>query len=469
MPSISSMGAGSGIDIRSLIDKLVAAEGEARVKKLDKDESTKLNKITGYSNLKNALGDFKQSLSTLKDIDELTKRTATSQDNAIFTASVKSSNIKSASYNIQVNSLAKAQKSASVDFASPSSVVGTGTLIFTIDGTSYSLDIGTQNQSLSGIKDKINESFSDVGVSANLVTVDSGTRLILSAKKTGLDNSFTVSVTGDSDADNTDNTGLSQLITSKLTVLQAASDASIKIDNLTVTASENNIEDAIEGVTINLVKADPNIDYKMNLTLDKASTASKITQFVNSYNSAISIITDLSGYQSNGFEGQAGVLIGDATVRGIQASLRKEINTAISTETTIGFKLLSQIGITTNAKTGELEINSAKLQASLDKDYDGVGKLFSNEEDGLAMRMDNALTAFTKTGGVLYSRIIGMNEGIIDIKKQRIDLEMRLQKLEQRLIAQFTAMDSIVSGLNSLGDFLKRAIDGLPEPNTIKK
>lgn len=469
MPSISSMGAGSGIDIRSLIDKLVAAEGESRVKKLDKDEATKLNKITGYSNLKSVLVDFKQSLYNLKDLDELTKRTATSSDASIYTATVNSSNIKSSSYNIQVNTLAKAQKLSSKDFASPSTLVGTGTLEFTIDQNVYSLEINTQNQSLSGIKDKINESFKEVGISASIVTVDTGTRLVLSAQKTGIANSFTVAVSQDSDANNSNNSGLSQLISSNLTVIQTASDAAVKIDNLVVTSSENSIEDAIEGVTINLLKADPNIDHGLTLSLDKASTQLKITQFVSSYNATLSMIKDLSGYESNGFEGQAGILIGDATVRGIQESLRKEFNTAISTNSAVGFKLLSQIGITTNAKTGELQIDALKLSKSLDNNLDEVGKLFANETDGLALRLDKSLNAYTQTGGVLYSRIIGMNESIIDIKKQRIDLEMRLQKLEQRLIAQFTAMDSIVSGLNNMGDFLKRAIDGLVEPNTIRK
>lgn len=469
MPSISSMGTGSGIDIRSLIDKLVAAEGEARVKKLDKDETTKLNKITGYSNLKNTLVDFKQSLYNLKNLDELTKRTASSADTSIYTAIVNSSNVKSSSYNIQVNTLAKAQKLSSIDFASSSTLVGTGTLEFTIDNTVYSLDINSQNQSLSGIKDKINETFKEAGISASLVTVDTGTRLILSAQKTGIENSFTVSVIQDGDSNNTNNAGLSQLISSNLTVIQAASDASIKIDNLTVTSSENSIEDAIEGVTINLIKADPNIDHNLSLSLDKSSTQSKITQFVNNYNATLSMIRDLSGYESNGFEGQAGVLIGDATVRSIQESLRKEFNTAISTNSAIGFKLLSQIGITTNAKTGELQIDDSKLSNSLDNNLDDVGNLFANETDGLALRLDKVLNAYTQTGGVLYSRIIGMNESIIDIKKQRIDLEMRLQKLEQRLISQFTTMDSIVSGLNSMGDFLKRTIDGLVEPNSIRK
>ncbi len=466
---ISSMGTGSGIDIRSLIDKLVASEGEARVKKLDKDEATKLNKISGYANFKNALVDFKQSLTGLKDIDELTKRIASSEDTSIFTARSNSNNIKSASYNIQVNSLAKAQKSSSKDFSSASTVVGTGTLAFTVDDTVYSLDINAQDQTLSGIKNKINESFSDVGISASLVTVDSGTRLVLSAKKTGIDNGFTVSVTNDGDANNMNNLGLSQLISSNLTVLQAASDASIKIDNLTVTSSENSIENAIEGVTINLVKADVNVDYKLNLSLDKYSTESKITQFVNSYNTALLSIKDLSGYQSNGFEGQAGVLIGDATIRAVQENLRKEINTAVMTETTIGFKLLSQIGITTNSKTGELQINSTKLKESLEENYDGVGKLFANTQDGLAFRLDKSLSFFTQTGGVLYSKIIGMNEGIVDIKEQRVALEMRLQNIERRLVAQFSAMDSILAGLNNMGEFLKRALDGLPEPNSVKR
>lgn len=469
MPSISSMGTGSGIDIRSLIDKLVAAEGESRVKKLDKDEATKLNKITAYSNLKNVLVDFKQSLYNLKDVDELTKRTASSADTSVYTATVNSSNIKSSSYNIQVNTLAKAQKLSSKDFATSSTTVGTGTLEFTINQTVYSLEINSQNQTLSGIKDKINESFKEVGISASLVTVDTGTRLVFSAQKTGIENSFTVAVSQDGDANNTNNAGLSQLISSNLTVIQAASDATIKIDNLTVTSAENNIEDAIEGVTINLLKADPNIEHKLTLSLDKTSTQSKITQFVNSYNSALTMINDLSKYESNGFEGQAGILIGDATVRSIQEGLRKELNTAISTNSAIGFKLLSQIGITTNSKTGELQIDNTKLANSLDKNLDEVGKLFANETDGLALRLDKVLNTYTQTGGILYSRIIGMNESIVDIKKQRIDLEMRLQKLEQRLIAQFTAMDSVVSGLNNMGDFLKRAIDGLVEPNTIRK
>ena len=233
--------------------------------------------------------------------------------------------------------------------------------------------------------------------------------------------------------------------------------------------SHYKIKNAIEGVSLNLIEAEPNVDFTLDLRIDTTATKNKILDFVHSYNSALSMINDVSGYQSNGFEGTAGVLIGDATVRSIQSALRKEINTAVSVTNPFGLKVLSQIGITTNSKTGELQVDSGKLQKSLDESFDDVGHLFANNQDGLASRVDKALSVFTQTGGLLYSKIIGMNESIIDIKTQRVDLESRLQKLEQRLIAQFTMMDSIVSKLNNTADYLKRAVDGLPEPNLTRK
>jgi len=68
-------------------------------------------------------------------------------------------------------------------------------------------------------------------------------------------------------------------------------------------------------------------------------------------------------------------LLGDSALRGIQRQLKDIVSGQIPGLTT-GKANLSQIGITSNSKTGALTVNDATLSSAISADPDGVRRLF---------------------------------------------------------------------------------------------
>src|SRR3546814_9500466 len=89
--------------------------------------------------------------------------------------------------------LATALKASSGAFADSSAKVGTGTLTFTVDGKSMSLELTDSNNSLAQVRDAINKASDNPGVSATIVNGSDGAHLVLSGTRTGAANGFTVS------------------------------------------------------------------------------------------------------------------------------------------------------------------------------------------------------------------------------------------------------------------------------------
>jgi flagellar hook-associated protein 2 len=87
---------------------------------------------------------------------------------------------------------------------------------------------------------------------------------------------------------------------------------------------------------------------------------------------------------------------------------------------------------------------------------------------GYAYRLDKLMTQLLASGGPIESRTTGLNSSIQDIDKRREALETRLELTEQRLRAQFTALDSLVAQLRSTGDYLSRQLASLPAPGGSK-
>lgn len=464
--SISGSGIGSGIDIRGLVDDLLKVEGEAKTNKFNADEADALAKITGFGSLKSAMSEFQSALSNLKTISNFQPRTATSADTDIVTV-VATNEASPASYSVEVTQLATNHKLASTDFATSDTIVGTGDLKFHFGSTEFSISIGTESQTLSGIRDKINETSGTTGVQATIITTDSGSRLSLSSVDQGASEVFTVSVANDGDGFDADNAGLSQLISANLTTTTSAVDSIVLVDGATVTTSSNTLDSVIDGVTMDLVATNVGSPIDISVFLDQSAARVQVESFVSSYNTVFDTINDLTKFEDSGFESSTGVLIGDALLRSAESALRRELNNSI---TSIGgFKTVAEIGITTNEITGKLQISSSKLTSALSSNFDAVGVLFADDEQGIAVRMDDVLSDFIESNGLIQSKIESLNSEIDDINDSRVSLERNLQKLESRLLSQFIAMDSIVAQLNQTSSFLTQQLESLVDPLAFKR
>jgi flagellar hook-associated protein 2 len=177
--SVGSLGAGSGIDLESLVKQMVSAQKDAKVKLYQ-------DKIDGYEAELSALGKvgsaidtFKSSVKALNDDELFTGRDAKiAQTEGEEVIAITTDNTASnGSYSIDVNQLAKGSRvmSAPGTFSSADDVVTKqdSRLTFKAGSNEFSItvDAGT---TLSELRNQINTSEDNFGVSANLVDDGNG-------------------------------------------------------------------------------------------------------------------------------------------------------------------------------------------------------------------------------------------------------------------------------------------------------
>lgn len=290
--AISASGIGSGLDVKGLVDQLVAAERQPVATRLATQEARATAQLTGIGKLKSALSTFQTTVGNLADIDQFQKRVATVSDDERIAATVTAA-AEPASYEVEVLALATAHRLVSGPVATAGSVIGEGQLVIGSGAASMQIEITTANNTLAGIRDAINASANNPGVRASIVTGADGAHLILSATQTGAANAITVNAVAAGSPLEVLEFGAGT--TNSLTQATAAADASARIDGLLVTAAGNGIEGAIEGVTIDLLQAEPGTVLTLAVDYDTDSAKQSVAKFVDAYNAVVGTINDLTG------------------------------------------------------------------------------------------------------------------------------------------------------------------------------
>ncbi len=462
---ISAPGVGSGIDVSSLVSQLVAAEGNAKTVILTDRRVDAQAQISAYGSVKSALSDFQSTLESLKSTSAFTARSAKSEKTEFFTVT-STADASIGTYDIEVLQLAQAHKLSSTGFASESTAVGTGTLNISVGSASFNITVDSENNTVSKLRDAINESLANTGVNATTINVDNGsggteTRLIISSKDPGKANEISITVTDD-DANNTDTSGLSALVydpagstVTNMTQQSQAQDAQIKVDNLTATRSTNSLTDVIANVTINLVAADPGNTHELSVSEGTPSIISNVEKFVTEYNKLNSTLNELTAFNTETNTGA--ILLGDFTLRGIETQIKRSISDDVSG--LIGpVRNLVNLGVTSN-NDGSLTFDSEVLTKALDSDPVGVQNFFTSD-NGFAVRFDNLLDDYVSSGSLLDSKTDSLNTTIRGIDTDLEDLNLRLQTMEERLLAQFSALDGLLAQLNTTSNFLSQTLTG---------
>jgi len=456
--AIIASGIGSGIDVGSLVSQLVAAEGQPALNRINNKQALLQTDLSAFGALKGALSAFQSSVEALNDTEVFQARTATSSDKTLFSAIADTTAVPG-SYTLEVTQLAKETKIRSGDFSSEEAVVGQGTLDITMGADTFQISVDESNETLEGIRDSINTANDNPGVTASIINVDDGvggtvSRLVLTGGAVGEANSIDIVVTDD-DGLHTDTTGLSQLASDNFTVVQAAQDAIIKVDGQSATRDSNSFSDVIPGVTFNLNKAEVDTVETLTVKLNVSAVKSKVNSFVSAYNTLSDLMRSMSSY--NAETGATGVLQGDSTLRSIQNQIRQKLIEPVSG---LDYGTLPEIGVTTDDK-GRLTLDSSKLDAVLESDFEVVSQLFASE-NGLANSLGSLLDQYTGADGSLSLRTDGIKSRIESLADDRLRLDNRLTSLSERYTIQFNAMDLLVSSLNSQSSFLQQQFDNLP-------
>ena len=133
MATVSSLGVGTGIDLNSLLTKLVAAES-APITQLDTKQASYKNQLSAIGRLQSAIDDFATASTAISTSVNFKGYQATVADTDYATATA-TSYASGGSYALRVDKLAQANKLQS----GVNPTVSTGSLTLSLGNTSLSL------------------------------------------------------------------------------------------------------------------------------------------------------------------------------------------------------------------------------------------------------------------------------------------------------------------------------------------
>ena len=200
MATITSAGAGSGIDLESVISASVAAKKAQLQTPITKQQSSAQVTLSGLGSLKSAISTYMKTLSSLSEVGAFNKRTVNitqNSDDPVLSVETQTG-VANGEYNITVNNLAQNSKfSAEFTSASAALVSTDGQLTFAVGDNLFMVDVKA-NDTLQTIRNKINNNGDNFGVTANIITTADGTvKLVLDSGVSGDKKDMTI--TGSTD------------------------------------------------------------------------------------------------------------------------------------------------------------------------------------------------------------------------------------------------------------------------------
>lgn len=469
MATISSPGVGTnGLDVKSIISQLVTLE-KRPLDTLKLQAATVNTKISAFGQIKSLVSTLQDAAGKLTSVTGWNGVATTSSDSKFVSATAVGGTLPT-TFSVEVQSLAKAQATASAALLPVGGALGSGTLRLELGkwsvapasftpGSGQPVDITiSASDKLSDVASKINGA--NAGVTASVLSDASGERLLLRSKSTGEEFGFRLSVMEDGDTDpqsagNTDATGLSRLVNGA-TVTQAAADAKATVNGIAVSSATNTFASTISGVTF---KAEQVTTAPIDITVSKDNSAiqSNIDGFVKAYNAINQLLQDATKYDAA--TKSAGLLQGDSTAVALQNSLRN----AIQSVTTGGgaFQRLADIGITQQLG-GDLAVDSSKLTKALSENPDDVKNLFRNtgggSADGIAVQLKALTTNLLSNDGFFKSKDATLQLSLKRNSQDQTRVNEKVEAFEKRITQRYNALDSQLSSLNGLNAYISQQV-----------
>ena len=229
---VSSLGVGSGIDIKELAKNLVEAEKTPRKEVIDAKIAKSEARISGLGVVNYSLTDIKNAFGNLNDASDFTSLTATNSQSSAFGVTTDSS-AQAGNFNVNVTQIATAQRSPSGAFAARSTVINGGTpfdLSLKIgNGATQTINVTTATPA--GVVSAINGA--NLGVTAQLLNTGDATNpfTIVVSGATGTNSNFSITSTADDKLNFGTQTASLNLSSSTITSLDAlTSDLSLSLN-----------------------------------------------------------------------------------------------------------------------------------------------------------------------------------------------------------------------------------------------
>ncbi len=220
--------------------------------------------------------------------------------------------------------------------------------------------------------------------------------------------------------------------------------SSFTLNGLTMYRDTNTVDDALQGLTLNLSKAGTGAS-NFSVDADTEGTEEQVKKFIETYNSVIGYINQQA--EINIDTGSRGILAGDDLARGLRSRLR---TVAIGTSGAGGeLSRLSDLGIEID-RDGTLKLaDSGKLKDIVSSNPEALSTLFGENENSLGSRMQAEIDGYVGTDGV-FSQRKEVNDGRIKRLDDQIkDFDVRMERRENSLRDEYARLEETIRQLQS--------------------
>jgi flagellar hook-associated protein 2 len=256
--------------------------------------------------------------------------------------------------------------------------------------------------------------------------------------------------------------------------------ASYRLDGEAVarTSQSNIIENAIPGVRLTLkgVTTSPMSVTTTPAAIDTEAVTKKVQALVDAYNAVVTAtraeLTEKGDPKATTSSGlKLGALFGDSGLSSMLGSLKSQMSQVV---TGLGLTSLKDLGIdvpkstggtpTQDAKDGKMTLDTTKFAEVLNADYTKVRELFTGKgtTKGISSLISDYVGSQTGTNGVITGRMNSDDTVIKDYDDQIERLNDRMKTTQERLKAQFTAMETALNNSQTQQAWLTSQIATLP-------
>lgn len=320
---------GSGLDIKSLTATLVQADIQPKQTAQTKRATAADVSISALGQVRASFAKLQSAMSAISETPGL--QATSSKPEALAVTVTDRAKLTEIAGNIDVVQIAKRHVLEFSGFSGGSAPIGGGSLKveFGVWGgatpTDFALNPDSQVHTLTIPPDATLDDLAAVlntlgGISAKVLDKGDGTFSLGIVGNTGAGQAMRLTAVEDAATP-----GLAAFDTTTTNVtrqVQAASDAVMVVDGITVFRSSNTVTDLVPGLKIDLTAPATNID--LSIARDADTTKGNLESLVNSVNETKSLLKTLS---ARGLDGAAaGALAGDSAI----AALSQKLNALIS-------------------------------------------------------------------------------------------------------------------------------------------
>ncbi|KAF0222970.1 MAG: flagellar hook-associated protein [Rhodospirillaceae bacterium] len=361
-------------DTDALVEAAVSAK-LARADSLETKVTANETKIAAYEEMQTLLLAMQDSLQALRadpsssgqedDVflnrtGYLSSGTSTSADTLLSVTVEDGTEL--GSHEIEIIQVAKAERLGGTSQSSRSDAADMAG-DFTLGGTAFTV---TADMSLDDIVDTINTESTNTGVKASVIKV-SDTEYMMVLTATGTNAEITLA---DTSGTVLQDLGLIDGNGDKVDILQAAQPAQVKIDGVTIERDDNEIDDAIDGITLTLYKAESGNTLTLEVDNSLSDIKEQVESLVETYNALRDFVLLNQTTASDGSADESAVLFGDSILRTVSTQLQEALTASIDEAS------LASLGLSFDEQN-YLEIDEDALDDALLNDLDAIQGLFS--------------------------------------------------------------------------------------------